>query len=84
MSMNGRSQDDDPSLHRRVPRGMHRQMPARHVGGEGGVDRSLNIFFLNNVFSPESLQYCQILLIFNHLTHFQPFSTLDDSFSMCW
>ena len=63
---------------------MHRQMPARHVGGEGGVNWSLNIFFLDNVFSPESLQYCQILLIFNHLTHFQPFSTLDDSLSMCW
>ena len=35
------------------------------VGREGGFDRSLNIFFLNDVFSSESLQKCQILLIFD-------------------
>ena len=31
----------------------------------GGFNQSLNIFFLNDVFSSESLQKCQILLIFD-------------------
>ena len=35
------------------------------LGGGGGFDRSLNIIFLNDVFSSESLQKCQILLIFD-------------------
>ena len=62
-------------------RGMHRQIPGRHVGRGGGGQPVLKHIFLEQCFSP------RIPSITSDLTHFSTsdeFSSSDGSLSICW